>query len=66
MKELKGLKSGSYESEANGSILEARLYDTGVREVLEKNLIGAPEEKVTSKRILGKLGFGGRTTRKGE
>ena len=37
-----------------------------LREVLEKNLIGAPEEKVTSKRILGKLGFGGRTTRKGE
>ena len=36
MKELKGLKSGSYESEANGSILEARLYNTGVREVLEK------------------------------
>ena len=37
-----------------------------LREVLEKNLIGAPEEKAASKRILGKLGVGGRTARKGE
>lgn len=27
---------GSYEFEVNGSILEARLYDTGIREVMEK------------------------------
>lgn len=33
---LNGLKGGSYEFEVNGNILEARLYDTGVREVLEK------------------------------
>ena len=33
---LNGLKGGTYEFEVNGNILEARLYDTGVREVLEK------------------------------
>lgn len=33
---LNGLKGGSYEFNVNGNILEARLYDTGVREVLEK------------------------------
>ena len=33
---LNGLKGGSYEFEVNGNILEARLYDTGVREVMEK------------------------------
>ena len=36
-----------------------------LREVLESALIGAPEE-TSSKRILGKLGLTGRTTRKGE
>lgn len=33
---LNGLKGGSYEFNVNGNILEAKLYDTGVREVLEK------------------------------
>lgn len=33
---LNGLKGGTYEFEVNGNILEAKLYDTGVREVLEK------------------------------
>lgn len=33
---LNGLKGGKYEFNVNGNILEARLYDTGVREVLEK------------------------------
>lgn len=33
---LSGLKGGSYEFEVNGNLLEARLYDTGVREVMEK------------------------------
>lgn len=37
-----------------------------LREVLESALIGAPEETSSSKRILGKLGLTGRTTRKGE
>ena len=36
-----------------------------LREVLESALIGAPEETSSSKRILGKLGLTGRTTRKG-
>ena len=31
---LNGLK-GSYDFEVNGNILEARLYDTGVREVMQ-------------------------------
>lgn len=33
---LNGLKGGNYEFEVNGNVLEARLYDTGVREVMEK------------------------------
>ena len=33
---LDGLKGSSYEFEVNGNILEAKLYDTGVREVMEK------------------------------
>lgn len=33
---LNSLKSGSYEFEVNGNILEARLYDTGIKEVIEK------------------------------
>ncbi len=33
---LNGLKGGSYEFEVNGNILEAKLYETGVREVMEK------------------------------
>lgn len=33
---LNSLKGGTYEFEVNGNILEAKLYDTGVREVLEK------------------------------
>lgn len=33
---LNGLKGSSYEFEVNGNILEAKLYDTGVREVMEK------------------------------
>ena len=33
---LGGLKGGSFEFEVNGNILEAKLYDTGVREVMEK------------------------------
>ena len=37
-----------------------------LREVLESALIGSPEETTGSKRILGKLGFGDRTARKGE
>jgi len=31
---LAGLKSGAYEFEVNGNVLEAKLYDTGVREVM--------------------------------
>ena len=31
---LSGLKSGAYEFEVNGNVLEAKLYDTGVREVM--------------------------------
>lgn len=37
-----------------------------LREVLEKTLIGTPEAPYSGKRILGKLGFGSGTTRKGE
>ena len=33
---LDGLKDTKYEFEVNGYILDARLYDTGVREVMEK------------------------------
>ena len=33
---LGGLKGGSYEFEVNGNVLEAKLYDTGIREVMEK------------------------------
>lgn len=33
---LNELKGGSYEFEVNGNILEAKLYDTGIREVMEK------------------------------
>lgn len=33
---LNGMKGSSYEFEVNGNILEAKLYDTGVREVMEK------------------------------
>ena len=33
---LNGLKGGSYEFEVNGNVLEAKLYDTGVKEVMEK------------------------------
>ena len=33
---LNGLKGSSYEFEVNGDILDAKLYDTGVREVMEK------------------------------
>lgn len=31
---LTGIKNGSYEFEVNGNVLEAKLYDTGVREVM--------------------------------
>ena len=31
---LSGIKNGSYEFEVNGNVLEAKLYDTGVREVM--------------------------------
>ena len=37
-----------------------------LREVLESALIGSPEETTGSKRILGKLGFGSGTARRGE
>ena len=37
-----------------------------LREVLERELIGSPEDASGSKRILGKLGFGSGTARKGE
>lgn len=37
-----------------------------LREALENTLIGAPEVTGSGKRILGKLGFGSGTTRKGE
>ena len=33
---LNGLKGGSYEFEVNGNLLEAKLYDTGIKEVMEK------------------------------
>lgn len=33
---LSGLKGGSYEFEVNGNVLEAKLYDTGIREVMDK------------------------------
>lgn len=33
---LNGLKGGSFEFEVNGNVLEAKLYDTGIKEVLEK------------------------------
>ena len=33
---LGGLKGGSYEFEVNGNVLEAKLYDTGIREVMDK------------------------------
>lgn len=33
---LNGLKNGSFEFEINGNILEAKLYDTGIKEVMEK------------------------------
>lgn len=33
---LNGMKGGTYEFEVNGNILEAKLYDTGVREVMDK------------------------------
>ena len=33
---LNELKGGSYEFEVNGNILDARLYDTGIKEVMEK------------------------------
>ena len=32
---LVGLKKGSFEFEINGNIIEAKLYDTGIREVLD-------------------------------
>lgn len=37
-----------------------------LREVLERELIGSPEDASGSKRILGKLGFGSGTARRGE
>lgn len=37
-----------------------------LREVLERELIGSPEDPSGSKRILGKLGFGSGTARRGE
>ena len=37
-----------------------------LREVLERELMGASEEASNGKRILGKLGFGDRAARKGE
>ncbi len=37
-----------------------------LREVLERELIGSPEDASGSKRILGKLGFGSSTARRGE
>lgn len=33
---LSGLKGGNFEFEVNGNVLEAKLYDTGIKEVLEK------------------------------
>lgn len=33
---LNGLKGGSFEFEVSGNVLEAKLYDTGIKEVLEK------------------------------
>lgn len=33
---LSGLKGGDFEFEVNGNVLEAKLYDTGIKEVLEK------------------------------
>lgn len=33
---LNSLKNGSFEFEVNGNVLEAKLYDTGIKEVLEK------------------------------
>lgn len=33
---LNGMKGGTYEFEVNGNILDATLYDTGIREVMEK------------------------------
>lgn len=33
---LSGLKGTTYEFEINGNVLDARLYDTGIREVMEK------------------------------
>ncbi|MEA4954367.1 MAG: hypothetical protein VB096_02465 [Pseudoflavonifractor sp.] len=33
---LGGLRGGSYEFEVNGNVLEAKLYDTGIREVMDK------------------------------
>lgn len=35
-KYLNGLKGINYEFEVNGNILDAKLYDTGIREVMEK------------------------------
>ena len=44
-----------------------RNYNRGtLREVLERELIGSPEDASGSKRILGKLGFGSGTARRGE
>ncbi len=33
---LSGLKGSNFEFEVNGNVLEAKLYDTGIKEVLEK------------------------------
>ena len=33
---LSGLKGASYEFDVNGNILDARLYDTGIREVMDR------------------------------
>ena len=33
---LSGFKGGNFEFEVNGNVLEAKLYDTGIKEVLEK------------------------------
>lgn len=33
---LSGIKGGNFEFEVNGNVLEAKLYDTGIKEVLEK------------------------------